>query len=181
MRELIRQLLGRAVVLGAVGLVAVGCSGVVAAAAGSVFGASWVAGDPPSVHYSAARCADFFEYAPHARSCEQAATAHHLDEVVDYRVAAGLVGAVVLVTCAYFTRRSSRWFRTDKLPVAFDATVAAVVFGAAALWLVGYSIDQTLLEYRGAGFYLSGGVVALVATGLAAMRFARVVLTAPQG
>src|SRR4051812_29866084 len=135
MRELLRQLFGRAVVLGAIGLVAVGFSGVVAAAAGSAMGASWVAGDPPSVHYSAARCADFREYAPHAATCEQAATVHHLQEVVDYRIAAGLVGAAVLAACAYVRRRSPRWLSTDRLPVAFDATVAAVVFGAAALWL----------------------------------------------
>jgi hypothetical protein len=174
MRELLPQLFGRFVVLGGIGLVAVGLSGVLAAGGGMAFGKSWVAGDPPSVHYSASRCADFSEYAPHARSCEVAATEHHFVEVVDFRIAAGLVGAFVLGACALLARRRSRLLRSDRLPLAFDATVAAVLFGAAALWLLGYGIDQQRLGYHGAGMYLSGGVVALVATAIASFRFARI-------
>jgi hypothetical protein len=176
MRELGAQVLGRCIALGAIGLIAIGLSGLVAAGAGKLFGESWVAGDPPSVHYSAASCADYMEYAPRARSCEQAATVHHFSEVVDYRVAAGLVGGLVLGASAYFSRRRARWFRTDRLPAAFDATVAAVLFGAAGLWLSGFGIDQQVLGYRGAGFYLSGAVVALVAAAVASTRFARISL-----
>lgn len=176
MRDLLRQLFGRTVVLGAVGLVAVGLSGVLAAVAGRVFGASWVAGDPPAVRYSATRCRDFLEYVPRARSCEQAATVHHFAEVVDYRIAAGLVGAFILAACTYLMRRSSRWLQTDELPVAFDATIATVLFAAGGLWLIGYGMDQTVLGYRGAGFYLTGGVVAAVFTVVAANRFVRSVL-----
>jgi hypothetical protein len=163
-------------VLGGIGLVAVGLSGVLAAGAGITFGKSWVAGDPPSVHYSASRCADFLEYAPHARSCELAATEHHFGEIVDYRIAAGLLGALVLGTCALLIRRRRRLFRVDRLPLAFDATVAAILFGAAATFLVGYGLDQQRLGYQGAGFYLSGGVVALAAATLASVRFVRVTL-----
>jgi hypothetical protein len=176
LRELGRQLFGRCLVLGALGLVAIGVSGGVAAAAGRVFGEAWVAGDPPTVHYTAADCADYMEYAPRAHSCEQAATVHHFSEVVDYRIAAGFVGAVVLGACAFFSRRRERLFRIDRLPRAFDATVAAVLFGAAGLWLSGYGIDQQVLGYRGAGFYISGAVVSLVAAALAGVRFARVTL-----
>jgi hypothetical protein len=178
MPEFGRQLFGRCLVLGALGLVAVGVSGLVAAAAGRAFGESWVAGDPPTVHYSAADCADYMEYAPRARSCEQAATVHHFSEVVDYRVAAGLVGALVFGACAVGSRRRERWFRIDRLPPAFDATVAAVLFGAAGVWLSGYGIDQQVLGYRGAGLYLSGAVVALVGAALASIRFARISLRA---
>ena len=165
---------GRFVVLGAVGLVAIGMSGVLAAAAGTAVGKSWVAGDPPSVRYSAARCADFLEYEPHARSCELAATEHHFVEVVDYRIAAGLVGAFTLGACVLLSRRRPSLFRSDRLPVAFDATVAAILFGAAAAWLLGYGLDQQRLGYDGAGLYLSGGVVALAATALAGSRFVRI-------
>ncbi len=113
---------------------------------------------------------------PHARSCEQAATVHHLGEVVDYRIAAGLLGVIILSACVYLTRRGSRWLRTERLPLAFDATIATVCFGTAALWLVGFGIDQSVLGYHGAGFYLTGGIVAAVATALAATRFTRTVL-----
>jgi heme A synthase len=174
MRELLRQLLGRFVLLGAVGLLAVGLSGVLAAGAGMAFGKSWVAGDPPTVHYSASRCSDFLEYAPHARSCELAATDHHFVEVVDDRIAAGLLGLVVLGACVFLARRRARLFRSDRLPVAFDSTVAAVMFGASAAWLLGYGLDQQRLGYHGAGFYLSGGVVALAAAALASARFLRI-------
>ncbi len=133
MRDVFRQLLGRFIVLGGVGLVAVGLSGLLAAGAGMLFGTSWLAGDPPAVHYSAARCRDFFEYAPHARSCELAATEHHFVEVVGYRIAAGFLGVLVLGACALLARRRPRLFRTDRLPAAFDATFAAGVFGVAAV------------------------------------------------
>jgi hypothetical protein len=175
MREPLCQLVGRFAVLAGVCLVAVGLSGVLAAGAGMALGKPWVAGDPPSVHYSTSRCADFLEYEPHARSCELAATEHHFGEIVTYRIAFGLMGAFILVACAVLARHRSRLLRTDRLPVAFDSTVAAVLFGAAAVWLIGYGIDQQRLGYHGAGFYLSGGAVSFAAAALASVRFVRAV------
>lgn len=170
MRTVLGQVAGRAVLLGAIALVAVGISGGVAAAMGALFGHSFVAGDEPGVRYSAARCADFFEYEPHAHTCEQAATEHHYGEVVSYRVAAGLFGALVLGACA-FLRRRPELFRTDRLPVAFDETVAALCFGGAAAFLLGNGLDRAIVGHDGAGMFLSGGVVAAIAAALAGMRF----------
>jgi hypothetical protein len=85
-----------AVVLGAVGLVAIGASGLVAELLGRLFGAGFVAGDLPGVTYTGQRCAQYLEYFPNAGGCEQAATLHHWGEVVEYRVAVGVVGAFVL-------------------------------------------------------------------------------------
>jgi hypothetical protein len=85
-----------AVVLGAVGLVAIGASGLVAELLGRLFGAGFVAGDLPGVTYTRQRCAQYLEYFPNAGGCEQAATLHHWGEVVEYRVAVGVVGAFVL-------------------------------------------------------------------------------------
>ena len=159
------QLLGRAVRLGAIGLVAAGL--------GALGGTSFVSGDPPGVTYTPARCADFLEYAPKSRTCEQAATAHHFTEVVGYRIAAGVVGAAILGAIALIRRRRPRLFDTDRLPVAFDETIAATLFGVAGVWLLGFGIDQLALAHDGAGFFLSGGIVAALAAAWYAAGFLR--------
>ena len=173
MRGLVTQLAGRAIALGAVALTAIGISGVVAGVFGMAAGKSFVAGDPPTVTYSSARCADFLEYAPHARTCEQAATEHHYGEVVEYRIAAGILGALVLAGSALVRRRRPGLFRTDRLPVAFDDTVAATAFAIAGFGLFAMGIDQLALGNNGAGGWLSGGVVAVAAALAYSIRFVR--------
>ena len=166
--------------LGAIGLAAVGVSGVVAAAFGAIGGKSFVAGDPPGVSYTRARCADFFEYAPRAHTCEQAATIHHFGEVVNYRIAAGILGTLLLVGIALVRRRRPRSLAADRLPAAFDETIAAIAFGGAGAWLLGFGIDQAAQGYQGSGTYLSGGIVAALAAIWFAARFLRkVAATAP--
>ena len=177
MRTLLRQLLTTAVRLGAIGLLAVGLSGGVAFLFGTVGTTSFVSGDAPNVRYTAARCAEYREYEPHAHTCEQAATEHHFGEVVEYRVAAGVFGAAALAAIAFVRRRRPVWFSSDRLPVAFDDTVGALVFGGAALWLLALGIDQATLGNNGAGFFLSGGLVSLPAAAWFAERFGRRVLS----
>ena len=179
MRTLLRQLFGSTVRLGAIGLVAIGLSGGVALLLGTFVGTSFVAGDAPTVRYTAARCAEYREYEPHARSCEQAATAHHFGEVVEYRVAAGVLGGMVLAGVATLRRRRPNLLAADRLPVAFDETVAATLFGTGAIWLLGFGIDQAALGNNGAGFFLSGGIVAALATAWFAARFRYRVLRNP--
>jgi hypothetical protein len=178
-RRLLVQLIGRTVVLGAVALVAIGVSGGVAAGFGLVGGRSFVAGDPPGTRYSAARCADYLEYAPHARTCEQAATEHHYGEVVGYRLAVGVFGLVVLGAVSLVRRRQPKLVATDRLPVAFDDTVAVIAFGGAALVLLGNGADQLMLGNDGAGGWLSGGLVAFVAAVWFAARFLQRVAVQP--
>jgi hypothetical protein len=149
--------------LAIVGLFAIGVSGVVAGIFGAVFGRSFVAGDPPGVSYTAARCADFAEYAPGATTCEQAATWHHYGEVVQYRLGAGLLGLLLLAACSIARRR----LRGDPaaLPPGFEATVGTVMYGAAACYLLGTSVDAAVLhEAAGVGEMLSGGLIAAVMT-----------------
>jgi hypothetical protein len=171
MRGLLLQLTGRAIGLGAIALVAIGLSGVVAGVFGVAAGKSFVAGDPPSVTYTPARCADFFEYAPHARTCEQAATAHHYDEVVGYRMAAGVLGVVILGGSALVRRRRPALFNADRLPAAFDETVAATAFAIASFGLLAIGVDQLALGDNGAGGWLSGGLVAVLAAIASGTRF----------
>lgn len=116
-----------------VGLLAIGTSGLIAAAFGSIYGRPFVAGDPPGVTYTDARCTDLSEYAPGASTCEEAATWHHYGEIVQYRVAAGLLGLVVLGVYALLRRRIRG--EPGVLPPGFEATVGvamvlALVYGA---------------------------------------------------
>ncbi len=156
--DLIRAAIG----LGSVGLLAIGASGVVAEAFGAAFGRGFVAGDPSGVTYSRARCAEYMEYAPDAHSCAEAATTHHFGEVVEYRVAAGVLGLIGLGVWWLLRRRTHR---PGVLPEAFSATVATALFTVAAAGLLLESIGLAVIggESNGVGALLSGGLVSAVA------------------
>lgn len=163
---LVREGLRTFVLLGAVGLLAVGLSGLLAAAGGAAFGKAFVSGDGPGVTYSPARCADFQEYHP-SRTCELAAVRHHYDEVVGYREDAGVLGLLVLAGWLAVVRpwRGRRRPGHRALPPAFAATVGAALFGAAAVVLLpAGALELAFTGSRsGAGNALSAGVVAAVA------------------
>ena len=160
LRLLAGQLVFAAALLAGIGLVAIGVSGALSAGLGATAGKTFVSADAPGVHYSAARCADIREYAPGAVTCEAAATAHHFDEVVWYRGMAGLLGVGVLGGVAVVWRRRGRR-EPVVLPDAFVPTIGATIFGAAAVGLVGQSVDLIVVSSgRGAGQFLTGGVVA---------------------
>lgn len=165
--------------LGGIGLVAIGLSGVVAAVFGTSFGQDFVAGDPPGVTYTAARCADFSEYAPHARSCAQAAATHHFGEVVDYRLAAGVLGVLDLLAWWLLRRRHPG---RSMLPATFEATVATVLFGLAAGVLLLQSLGTSLGgNDSGVGGLLAGGLVSAVAAGWSAVILLRRLLERAEG
>ena len=113
----------------AAGLLAIAASGAVAGMLSMLFGTAFVAGDPPGVTYTAARCADFLRFHPDAVDCIAAAAAHHLDEVVWQRVDAGILGAVVLAAW-WLARRAAAEARRALPPVVVLAAGAAA-FGAA--------------------------------------------------
>jgi hypothetical protein len=146
-----------------VGLIAIGISGAIAGGMGAAFGTSFVSGDSKHISYTQARCADFFEYEPQAHSCEEAATLHHYGEVVDYRLAAGVLGLFALVAYVWLRRRV-RGSRT--LPPEFEPTVGATLYGAATLVLLASSLTGLVIgETQGAGQSLSGAIVALALAG----------------
>jgi hypothetical protein len=153
------------VLVGGIALVGVGVSGAVADGMGAVFGKAFVSADTNGVTYTPSRCADFLEYHPEARTCEAAATAHHFDEVVNYRLVAGVLGLGVLG--AWWLARRRRWLwpdAADAVPDGFGAVVGAALFGVAAAGLLFQSVGQIIVggDSSGIGEYLSGGLVAAV-------------------
>lgn len=149
--------------LAGVGMAAIGVSGLLAAGMGGLFGKEFVAGDAPGVTYTAERCAEFLKYYPAGRDCAAAALDDHFDEVVGFRVAAGVLGLLALGGYLLVRRRYRHLAGVRVLPDGFTATVGAALFGVAALGLLANSSMQILFGGMGStGNMLSGGIVALV-------------------
>lgn len=166
----IRELASSLTLVVAVGLLAIGASGVLSMGMRSLFGDRFVAGDLPGVTYTPERCRDFFEYHPEASSCAAAATAHHADEVESYRVAAGALGVVVLGGLLWYRRRSRMRASADGdgsgpdigvLPEGFTAVVGVSLFGVAGAVLGVQALGQMVGTGVGSGpgQWLSGAVV----------------------
>jgi hypothetical protein len=165
------QLVLTLALIAGIGLVGIGVSGALADGMGALFGKPFVSADTNGVTYTPARCADFREYHPEAATCAAAATAHHFDEVVNYRLAAGVLGLGVLA--GWWVVRRRRWMWPDAsaaVPDGFGPIVGAALFGVAAAGLLFVSLGQIVIggDSSGAGQYLSGGIVAtLLAAGFA--------------
>jgi hypothetical protein len=127
----------------------------------AVWGDDFVAGDPIGVTYTPARCADFHEYHPEASTCRAAAASHHADEVVDYRVAAGVLGLGGLGAWWWLRRRRSRLPVVGLLPDGTVPVVGLVLFAAASAVLTVYGLGQLATEggEYGPGQWLSAAVV----------------------
>lgn len=180
--EMMRHLAASLVFLGGIGLAAIGASGLLAWGMGATFGKSFIAGDPPGVTYTAARCADFLEYFPHAASCNEAALDHHYEEVLFYRELAGGLGVIVLAGVGIRRWRGRRGaagpLRPRALPDAFADVVGAALFGAAGVGLLGLGLMEVAARNsNGAGQLVTGGAVALVVGAFYSVRVVRLRLT----
>jgi len=157
-----RALVLTALLLGAVGLIAVGVSGVIAGAERVALGDRFVAGDLPGHTYDAARCRELREYAPPSASCLDAAARHHSDEVVFSRLAAGVAGLTALGLWWVARRR----LRPAALPPSLVPALGVTAFGLAAA-ATAVQAANALAEggtRAGAGQWLSAcAVAALVA------------------
>ena len=144
--------------LAVIGLLAVGLSGVFSFGLAEAFGKDFVAGDREGVVYSIERCADFFDFHPEAVSCNEAAAAHHFDEVLDSRLGAGLLGLVGML--AFFGLR--RVFPHRQLPRGPFLTACAAVFGVAAVGFLLLGTGQLLTGTAGSGADLTAGIASLL-------------------
>jgi hypothetical protein len=153
-----------------VGLLVIGVSGLLAELAGRVFGAHLVAGDGTGVTYTAQRCAEYLRLAPAAPTCSRAAELHHWGEVVEYRVAAGILGLLALALYALARRvgplRGPGW----RPPTAPLTLVAVTLFGFAGAALTLPDLARAAAgDPAGIGANLTAGVVAAVAAVAAAV------------
>lgn len=172
-RDLVIALAGMA----AVGLIAIGLSGTLGAVFGHFFGWTFVAGDRPGVTYTAERCAEYLKISPNASDCTQAALIDHYWEIVGQRIAAGILGVVVLG--GYLIARRAWKPRADHLPRGFSPIVGSALFGLAAAGLLGVStLNIIFANTSGTGGLLSGGIVSLIVFAIYGLRLARE-LTSP--
>ena len=160
---LVREAVVALVPVGAVFLVAIGLSGLLADAFGRAFGRAFVAGDAPGVTYTAERCAQYLSLEPSANTCAEAAILHHYGEVVDYRLAAGALGILVLAGWAVWRRRMRGRLRRGALGRFFPLTVGAALASAAAAGLLFLgSAGFVTGQYDGTGNPLSGGAISMI-------------------
>ena len=141
-----------------VGLLAIGASGVIAAAMNATLGPEFVAGDLPGNTYTSDRCADLMEYAPTAATCEEAAAIHHADEVVTSRIAAGILGLILFGVWLLVRRRATN----EALPPGAVSSAGAAMFGVVGLALAGLALNYLALGGTGAGAPVSGAIVSLI-------------------
>ena len=174
--RLIRPLLQTGSWVVATGLLVAGATGVIDWMLRIAFGDRFLAGDQATVQYSAARCSDFFEYAPNAASCLDAAASHHADEVVRNGIAFGLLGLMVLGMHRMLRRRWRPRDLTGALPTGFGAGIATTVFtGIGAVCLLSTVSTIGVGRVDGGGQYLSTAVACTAAGQVFAWRWLRAV------
>lgn len=164
----LRQLAGAAAVVGVLGMLAVGVSGLLTELAGNVVGPSFVAGDLPGVTYTAQRCAQFLRMEPNAGSCSAAAALDHFGETVTSRVLVGVLGLLALAVLLAVRRAAgaAAW----SPPLRLVGLVGAAVAGLAGLVDLaggGLLLMSTGTGYGAGGYLVPGGVAALCAVGFA--------------
>ncbi|HEX3623404.1 MAG TPA: permease prefix domain 1-containing protein [Acidimicrobiales bacterium] len=175
----VRQCVASGWFLGAVGAIAVGISGAIAAVLGVVGGDRFLA-DNPGRLLSPADCTRWLALAPSASNCHQAAITDWAGETVFYRIAFGLVGLAALAVFVVARGRLSRRGRWIALPATVVDTVAVTAFGASGVWLLGMGLDAVLhASGHGAGQWLSAAPVSLAAAAFFGFRLLRDLRSAP--
>ena len=165
--ELARQVTSTAVLLGSVGAIAVGVSGLVAGLFWAVGGTSAVVAVAPGQQLSVQDCARWLAQDPTAAGCQVAALADWAWETVAYRLALGLLGCAGLAGYLLLRRRSGGSGRWSALPRPITTTIAVTSFTAAGLWATGMGIDAVRVSSgHGIGQWFSAAIVALAAAGV---------------
>ena len=161
----LRQVLLTGLLLGGVGALAVGASGVLALFIWIFSGTRVLVGVPSAHVLSAANCARWLAGNPGASSCRAAAVDDWATETVVYRIVLGVLGLLALAAFVWVRRHRRLPYGATLLPTVGD-TVATTAFGAAGVWTLGMGIDAIVQSSgAGSGTWLSAAPIAL---GLAA-------------
>ncbi len=145
--------------LTAVGLIAIGISGVVAWLTAMAAGTSAVFADAPGTHYGASACAHYLAVQPTARNCAAAALLEGRDDALVQRWAAGVLGVVLLAASFWWQRRRAAAPQPMNVRIC-AALIALTAFGIAGVGLTGYGVDRAVIN-TGSGQWLSAGGVAV--------------------
>jgi hypothetical protein len=154
--------------LGGIGGVAVGISGLLTALLAAVGGSTFIVDISHSTRLAPADCARWLSQNPGAHSCYQAALSDWAAEIVGFRLVAGVAGVIALA--AYFIVRRRRF---GTLPATVVDTIAVVLFGAAGAWTLGLGVDWLLVGTNGAGQWLGAAPVALAMAAVYGSRLLR--------
>jgi hypothetical protein len=156
--------------LGAVGLTAIGASGLVVALMNHALGPAFTGQAPAGVTFSRAVCAYWMAAWPDAHSCAQAAMLESSSDNVVLRVAAGIAGVALLGAYAVVRHLLRRSGRGPAVPLAgYFPLLATCVFAAGGLGLALAQLTGFTVT-GGPGAYLSGAIVSLAVAGCYAGR-----------
>jgi hypothetical protein len=173
---LVRQTLRTGVLLGGVGAVAVGISGLIALIIRRVGGDRAVINVPSDRILSGNDCSRWLQLDPHAHSCANAAIADWANETVTYRLALGLLGVVALLAFWWLNRRAARRGRSvgTMLSTMVSDSIAMTLFAVAGVWTLALGVDAVITSSgNGSGQWLSAAPVALAAAVFYATRLTR--------
>jgi hypothetical protein len=148
--------------LGAIGLTAVGASGLVVLVMNATLGRAFTGQPSAGVWFPKALCAYWLAAWPGAHTCARAAMLEASSAAVTLRVVAGFMGVALLEAYAILRYLMRRRGRGPAVVLAgYFPAVAACVFGAGA---VGLALAQLtgFTVTAGPGTYLSGAIVAAV-------------------
>jgi hypothetical protein len=163
-----------AVLLGSIAAIAVGVSGLIAEVIRLVGGARVLVDVAPGRTLSAPDCTRWLNLDSGAANCRDAAVADWVNEVVGYRIVAGLLGAVALAGYFLVRRRWQPRQQWTTLPPAVSDTIAVTLFGAAGVWTLAMGLDAVVTASgRGSGQWLSAAPVALTAAAVFGIRLVR--------
>jgi hypothetical protein len=156
--------------LGAIGLTAVGASGLLVLVMNATLGRPFTGQPPAGVTFGRALCAYWLAAWPGAHTCAQAAMLEASSDAVTLRIVAGIMGIALLEAYAivrYLMRRRGRG--PAVVLAGYFPAMAACVFGGGALvlalaQLTGFTVTA------GPGAYLSGAIVAAAVAAVYAIR-----------
>ena len=135
--------------------------------------------DGTRVSYPAASCRWWLADDPGVHTCARAAVLENSIDAVSLRLAAGVLGLILLLAAYYLApRRRSR----HVLPDGFMPTIAMSLFGVAGAGLAVLAASGGPgTSVVGPGWYLSGALVALVMAAGFALQLNRTLLRRARG